>query len=341
MKTFLRSLSLAVTSAVTAEFLLGDQYLGGMAPIGQQVVQLVLYTAFYGSAAVLIREIARRTGHGWPSILTMALAFGMLEEGVLTQSLFNPNYVGAHLLVAGFIPWLGTAGPWLIFVLTLHVVWSIGSPIAVMEGAFDSAPWLKHAGWLAVPAVLFAIGGAAIFGVSALYGFMASAPQLLASVLIAAALVVVALLLPRRSDEVEPGRVGRTSAAAGRTAARYWISVAVAFVLTAAFQASYEYLRNVSPWLSVACLLVVLACGILFTVIARVDAAGLGTGAILTYCVVGLMNAGGAGSAAVIEQVTLVVIALAVLAVVAVRHLRGDGSAASNNRTVRRSAAGE
>src|SRR6185437_15735582 len=109
MKTFLRTLSLAVASAVTAEFLLGDQYLNGMASAGQQFAQLLLFTAFYGSAAVLIRELARRTGIGWPGILTLALAFGVLEEGVLTQSLFNPDYAGAHLLGYGFVPWLGTA----------------------------------------------------------------------------------------------------------------------------------------------------------------------------------------------------------------------------------------
>ena len=62
MRSLLHALSLALASAVTAEFLLGDQYLNGTPSAGQQVAQLVLFVAFYGSAAVLIRELARRAG---------------------------------------------------------------------------------------------------------------------------------------------------------------------------------------------------------------------------------------------------------------------------------------
>src|SRR6478609_3197413 len=139
---FARYAVLAVGSAVTAEFLLGDQYLSGGSPAGQ-VAELVLYVAFYGSAAVVIREVARRSGRGWPTMLLMALAFGVVEEGLLTQSLFNPDYLGLHKLSFGYLPTLGIGLPWTIFVLTLHVVWSIATPIAVAEAVFpEREPWL-------------------------------------------------------------------------------------------------------------------------------------------------------------------------------------------------------
>jgi hypothetical protein len=35
--------------------------------------------ALYGSGALLIREVARRRGLGWPAILVMGLAYGVLE----------------------------------------------------------------------------------------------------------------------------------------------------------------------------------------------------------------------------------------------------------------------
>jgi hypothetical protein len=38
------------------------------------------------TGALLIREVARRTGCGWPTIVVLALAFGVLEEGLLTCS---------------------------------------------------------------------------------------------------------------------------------------------------------------------------------------------------------------------------------------------------------------
>ena len=92
-----------ILSGVVAEFLLGDQYLFGLAPASQQVGEVVIFTAFYGGAAVLIRELARRRSGGWRAIALLALGFGLLEEGLVTQSLFNPDYAGAHLLAYGFV----------------------------------------------------------------------------------------------------------------------------------------------------------------------------------------------------------------------------------------------
>ena len=109
-----------------AEFLLGDF------PITWLPLILVL-AGMYGGGALLIREVARRTGRGWPTIVLLALAYGVLEEGVTTMSLFNPGYVGAHLLDQGYLPALGIAVPWTIFVLGLHTVWSISVPIALVE----------------------------------------------------------------------------------------------------------------------------------------------------------------------------------------------------------------
>lgn len=328
MRTLLHTICLAVASAVTAEFLLGDQYLSGMAPAAQQVSELILFTAFYGSAAVLIRELARRARTGWPGILTLALAFGVIEEGIVDQSLFNPHFAGQHLLVYGYIPWLGTAGPWLIFVLTLHVVWSMSSPIAVMEGAFGSQPWVKHAGLLAIPAVLFVLGGSAIFVASwASGGFLASGVQMLVCALIAAVLVVIVFTVLRGRDKAAAGasrdgaRLSGRGAASGRGAG-FVVSVAAGLVLGGAFQLTHGLPHSVSAWVTALALLVVLAVGILFAVFVKPDALGFGSGAILVYCVVGLVNAVQTGPTAVIEQTVLVLIALGVLTAVAVRHLR-------------------
>ncbi|QAY60143.1 hypothetical protein ET475_09165 [Microbacterium protaetiae] len=327
MKTFLQTLSLAVASAVTAEFLLGDQYLGGTAPAGQQIAELILFTAFYGSAAVLIRELARRARIGWPGILLLALAFGVLEEGVLTQSLFNPDYVGAHLLSYGFVPWLGTAGPWLVFVLTLHVVWSIGSPIAVMEGAYGDRPWIRHAGWLAVPAALFVFGATAILAFSGLTsGYWETAAELIVSLLIVAALVVGAFVVVPRVQRRRERVQGTGAGTRNRRHVGYGWALLVGIVLSSAFQLLDQLPHEYSAWIATLALLVVLGIGITFAVRLRPDAVGFASGAILTYGWVGLVNGARAGTPAVIEQVVLVAIALAVLAVVGVRRVRAEGS---------------
>jgi hypothetical protein len=89
----------------------------------------------------------------------LGTAFSLLEEGVLTQSLFNPDYVGQRLLDYGYIPALGTSLNWSVFVLSLHVVWSVATPILIAEGIAPdrTQQWLKSPGLL-ITSLLF-LGG--------------------------------------------------------------------------------------------------------------------------------------------------------------------------------------
>src|SRR5262249_11109786 len=58
--------------------------------------KFIFEPALYGSGALLIREVARRRGLGWPAILVMGLAYGVLEEGVFIHSWFNPSFDALH-----------------------------------------------------------------------------------------------------------------------------------------------------------------------------------------------------------------------------------------------------
>jgi hypothetical protein len=127
MRRIAPAVLLTVLSPIVAEFLLGDFSIRSL-PVVLALLPL------YGCGALLIREVARRTGRGWPTIVLLATAYSLLEEGFLTQSLFNPNYVGQRLLDYGYMPALGTSLNWSVFVLSIHVVWSIATPILIVEG---------------------------------------------------------------------------------------------------------------------------------------------------------------------------------------------------------------
>jgi hypothetical protein len=90
-------LLLLLVAPLVAEFLLGDVTL---ALLGA----LVVFIPLYGGGALLIREVVRRRGGGWPAIVVLAAAFGVVEEGLATQSLFNPNYAHQHLLSSDTYP---------------------------------------------------------------------------------------------------------------------------------------------------------------------------------------------------------------------------------------------
>ena len=92
--------------------------------------------ATYGAGAIRIREAVRHTGGGWASIVLLATAYGLFEEGFVTQSLFNPNYLHLRLLDFGFLPLLGSALPWASFVVSVHVVLQHApGAIALLESA--------------------------------------------------------------------------------------------------------------------------------------------------------------------------------------------------------------
>ena len=323
--------ALALLSPFIAEFLLGDQYLSPDQGVGAQLGMFVVLGLWYGAGAVLIREVTRRTGRGWPTILLLGLAFGLVEEGLLTQSLFNPHYLGLDLLSYGHLDLLGIGLPWTVFVLTLHVVWSIATPIALVEGLWPGRePWGGRVA-IGVTTGLLVLGALAIAGVSwSSSGFLATPGQLIGSAVLAVVTVVVALRLPP-VDRPRPLRPVLPAAAVG-------------LVLASTFQLVQHTGPTVLPaWVTVLILLLLLAVGVLAAVRWRLDVLGLAVGALLTYAWVGMTNAVGAGSAAVIEQVVIVAAALAVSGLALRRRRRaalrstGPEAGAVSPATTRRS----
>ena len=194
-----RSIAAAIGLFFIAPFI--AEYLLGDLPI-TLLVALVLLAPMYGGGALLIRELVRRTGRGWPSIFLLGIAYGILEEAFATQSLFNPNYLGKnfHLLDPAFIPALGIGVWWTLFVLTLHVAWSICTSIALAEALVPSrstTPWLGPIE-LSIVALLFVAGAVAMTRMSyAKDHYLASRAQFITAAVLIVAFAVAAFMLPR------------------------------------------------------------------------------------------------------------------------------------------------
>jgi hypothetical protein len=196
--------SLFFLAPLVAEYLLGDIPLSQLAP-------LVALAPMYGGGAILIRETVRRTGRGWPSFILLALAYAAMEEAFVSQTLFDPHYLGLSLLAYGYIPALGTAFPWLIYVLSIHVIWSMAVPIGLTEALFhdpDQKPWLGKLG-LAIACLLLAFGAVA----AALFQrhsdpFRATPAEMICSAVVILLLVVAAFrfrrLAPARGARPAP-----------------------------------------------------------------------------------------------------------------------------------------
>lgn len=136
---------------VTAEYLIGyDDTLTNPVAL---VFGILFLGPLYGAPAVLIREVVRRRHLGWPSILLLATAFGLIEAGLIDQSMFDPNYrdipYWQSLREPTYLPWAGTSGYMALTFIAGHVFGSIAVPIAAAESWWPqrrTEPWLGRIG---------------------------------------------------------------------------------------------------------------------------------------------------------------------------------------------------
>jgi hypothetical protein len=154
MRRYLPVGVLFVLAPLVGEVLLGAtpvSRLGGLIPL----------SALYGGGAVVARELARRRGTGWGAVALLGAAYGLLEEGLGVQSLFNPTLFQAGELGGRA---LGVNGVWTEWTLGYHIVWSIAIPILLVELLFRDrrdSPWLGTIGTTAM-GVLYLLGLLAI-----------------------------------------------------------------------------------------------------------------------------------------------------------------------------------
>jgi hypothetical protein len=152
----------ALLAPIFAELI--QAYLGDLGGVFGMLFFVVFLAPLYGGAALLIREVAVRTGRGWPCRLLLATAFGVAMPTLVDVSLFTPSnpdidywddimssaVVGGVSLYA-VVSWIGG-----------HILMSISAPLAVVESLVRApGPWLSRTG-IAVTAVLMVAVAAAI-----------------------------------------------------------------------------------------------------------------------------------------------------------------------------------
>lgn len=224
--------------------LFGEYLLGNLK--FSEIFLLPFLAPLYGGGAVLIREIARRFGHGYGTMLGLGVAYALIEEGLATQLLFNPTYfVGQEGLMHTTISLLGIDAWLTLTLIAMHTVWSICIPIVLVEAIYKKrgdSPWLGKAGF-AVVAVISILGTLWIAHENHIdTGFMASLPQLVSTAIIATAIIAATLLAGRRKTMATDGTVPNP-----------WLVSIVAFAASSLFMLT----ESLPGWTKVgACLII-------------------------------------------------------------------------------------
>jgi hypothetical protein len=254
---------LVVLSALCAESLSGyDDNTGDpVALLGG----LLILGPLYGCPALLIRETSRRLAIRWPGVLALCAAFGVLQAGVIDQSLFSMAYRDIpywdDMLLPTLIEPLGFAPAMAMSFVAGHVVWSFGVPIALAEALGRERagqPWLRWPGIL-VAALLFGAAAALILTDHLrTEDDHASAGQVAGALIAIAGLTAGALTLgrrpaPARRDTRLPRRVAvgvlALAAAVGFTLLpSTWSGFAAGMALLAAGAGGLRYASRSTRW---------------------------------------------------------------------------------------------
>src|SRR5213594_3948288 len=121
-------LALVLLSPVIAEMLSGStppfEWLNPIA---------VLFLIWlYGAGVLVMRETAVRWKTGWPSILLLGAAYGIIEEGLAVKSFFDPGWMDLGTL-GWYGRWLDVNWVWAVWLTIYHAVVSIAIPIFLVE----------------------------------------------------------------------------------------------------------------------------------------------------------------------------------------------------------------
>jgi hypothetical protein len=234
---FLRraALLLVVLTPLIAELALGST------PI-RMAWLVLLWMPIYGAGVLLIRELVVRRGRGWPSILLLAVAYELLEDGIGLQALTSPHLYGAADWGARI---LGFNLPYWFANTAYHAVFTVAVPIALTQMLFPShrrRPYVGRFG-LAVTAVVMVLG-VLVLRVSVPPsedpGYQAPAPFLLGCVALIVAIGVLALTaVPRSAPQRIDADVPRPAALALASGVATLVFFALVFPMFEARQPAF------------------------------------------------------------------------------------------------------
>ena len=127
---------------------------------------LLVLPALYGSGAILVRELCVRWlalsgaegAKGWPTVFVLGAAYGIIEEGLMVKSFFDPNWMDLGPL-GSYGRWAGVNWVWSLQLTIFHAVFSIAIPILLVELLFPARRderWIGRRGMVGLSLLLLA-----------------------------------------------------------------------------------------------------------------------------------------------------------------------------------------
>lgn len=174
----------------------------------------LLFLCFlYGGGAIITRELMLYWGKGWPTLLTLGVAYGVIEEGLQVKSFFDPHWKDLGLL-GTYGRWLGVNWVWSVQLVTYHAIFSIAIPILIVSLLFPKRSTERWAGPRALLLIIAMFILTIVLGSLFLFTYRPPLLPYLITLVIAAGLILLARYMPRSitvtksTDVAQPLRFG-------------------------------------------------------------------------------------------------------------------------------------
>ena len=130
---------------------------------------LVLLASLYGSGALIVRELKVRWKKTYVSMFILGSAYGVVEEGLMVKSFFDPEWSDLGIL-AEYGRWQGVNWVWAEWLTIYHAIFSISIPIALVELAFAerrNESWVGNKKMFGLIVLLGGVTALGYFGLTA------------------------------------------------------------------------------------------------------------------------------------------------------------------------------
>jgi len=152
---------------------------------------LILLSSLYGSGALIVRELKVRWKKTYVSMFILGSAYGVIEEGLMVKSFFDPGWMDLGVL-AEYGRWLGLNWVWAEWLTIYHAVFSISIPITLVELAYAERRNESWVGNRKLFALILVLGGVTALGYFGLTDYRPPPTQYLGTAVSVVILIVLA-----------------------------------------------------------------------------------------------------------------------------------------------------
>lgn len=160
---------------------------------------LLFFMALYGGGALIARELRRRWNKSIVSLLLLGAAYGVLQEGLIVGSIFQPS-ISEGVQASFYGRWMGVNWIWTEMLVMYHSVYSVAIPVLLVELAYPERkyePWFSDSAFKAVLVLWASFLIIGYYSSFTSYGYVITLPRLAFTLSLTSVFLYLSYKVPR------------------------------------------------------------------------------------------------------------------------------------------------